>query len=603
MKKEKYRITINRGKILDACIMGTIIILQYLVLELSTGQAQIMLSIYNWRNIIVGLSTVFALSSVIIVLTCSYFTTAIISSSFITILSIINYYVIKYHGQPFTLSDISNAKSALAVIGGYSFSLKGVVLIEVLFLLIVIVFSFIYYRKKRITRIVTLPILMMAIIGFYIVYLKPNSYISRADISNNWVSSMQYVGYTPYFIHRSMLGSTAVRKPVGYDEEVNDVLQFMEKETTNDQQKEISEQTYPDIIFILNESYYDVDSVLQTDTHEEVFQNYDRLNGIKGFTITPQTGGGTNCSEYEYLTSNSTHLIPYASPFIYLDMKDSNTVISYLKSLGFYTIGMHQFDSTCYSRNAAYPAIGFDEILWAEDCDNLTYYGDRDDLATDESVYENLIKAYENGDEQSPRCVFCLTIQNHGQWEQNDSADDLVSIKQDFGEYTDIINEYLSCMKLSDNALGYITNYFENVDRDVIIVMTGDHCPGFLTELVSNAGDEEINLKLRSTPFLIWSNHLNLDTINNKENNLFSMQYLVPSALQVAHIPESKYYNYLLELKAKYPILEKENSYYDSEFHHHTFVDESELPDILRKYYYIEYTNILSPEEKSGFYY
>ena len=39
-------------------------------------------------NIIVGLSTVFALSSAIIVLTCSYFATAIISSSFITILSI-----------------------------------------------------------------------------------------------------------------------------------------------------------------------------------------------------------------------------------------------------------------------------------------------------------------------------------------------------------------------------------------------------------------------------------------------------------------------------------------------------------------------------------
>ena len=527
----------------------------------------------------------------------------IISSFLIAILSIVNYFVIEYHGQPFTIADLANIKSAMTVMGAYSFSIKGIVLIEVISIILIVGFSVFYFRNKRLTRFVTIPVFLMAAICFYFAYLSPDSYISRADTSPNWVWAIQGVGYTPYFVHRSILSSSVVRVPAGFNGLQEEIYSYMNQKVKNEKENDVNNIESPDIIFILNETYYDVDLLLDTETHEEVFKNYDKLDCIKGYTISPQTGGGTNCSEYELLTSNSVHLVPYVSPFIYLDMKGSNSVISFLKSRGYNTTGMHQFDSTCYSRNIAYPDMEFDNILWEEECQGLEYYGNRSDFATDLSVYKNLIRSYEEENEPGPKCIYCLTIQNHGHWEQNDDKEDLVKIEGDFGEYTDDLNEYLSCMKLSDEALGYLINYFENVDRDVIIVMAGDHCPSFLPNLVPDAGDEDAILKIRSTPFLVWSNHINLDKSVLEQSNRISMNYLVPLTLKAAGISLSGYYEDLVELQNVYPILEKDNGYYDLENKHHSFTDEEELPDILRNYYYIEYINIEQPDKIRGYFY
>ena len=448
----------------------------------------------------------------------------------------------------------------------------------------------------------TIPVLLISLLCFYFAYLSPSSYISRADVSPNWVWALQYVGYTPYFVHRSMLATSVVRKPVGYEQVIDNIYQQMERETDDKNEKIINKKEYPDLIFVLNETYFDIDILLNIDCHNVVFENYDKAKGIKGYAVSPQIGGGTNCSEYEYLTGNSMHLIPYVVPFVYLDMKEANTAVSFLKSRGYSTVGMHQFDPTCYSRNVAYPAIGFEDILWKDGCQNLRYYGDRKDFATDQSVYENLIKSYENTETDFPKCIYCLTIQNHGHWEQNNDQENLINIKEDFGEYTDDINEYLSCMKLSDEALGYLFSYFESIDRDVVIVVGGDHCPAFLPNLVENAGDEQINLKLRSTPFIIWSNHLLLDQSLLSNQGLFSMNYLVPTALQLAGVPMSNYYSYLAGLREEYPILEVGNGYYDANYNYHTYKSEVELPERLKDYYYMEYLNIKDSQKAKAFY-
>ena len=45
------------------------------------------------------------------------------------------------------------------------------------------------------------------------------------------------------------------------------------------------------------------------------------------------------------------------------------------------------------------------------------------------------------------------------------------------------------------------------------------------------------------------------------------------------------------------------NGYYDSEYKYHSFTDEKELPDNLKKYYYIEYINIEQPDKVPGYFY
>ncbi len=98
-------------------------------------------------------------------------------------------------------------------------------------------------------------------------------------------------------------------------------------------------------------------------------------------------------------------------------------------------------------------------------------------------------------------------------------------------------------------------------------------------------------------------NNSGLDKSVLEQSNRISMNYLVPLTLKAAGISLSGYYEDLVELQNVYPILEKDNGYYDLENKHHSFTDEEELPDILRNYYYIEYINIEQPDKIRGYFY
>ena len=68
-------------------------------------------------------------------------------------------------------------------------------------------------------------------------------------------------------------------------------------------------------------------------------------NSVYGHTISPHVGGGTNSTEYEMLTSNSLILMPSITPFNWLNLYNANSVVSYLKGLGYSNDGrppLHQ---------------------------------------------------------------------------------------------------------------------------------------------------------------------------------------------------------------------------------------------------------------------
>ena len=48
-----------------------------------------------------------------------------------------------------------------------------------------------------------------------------------------------------------------------------------------------------------------------------------------------------NSTEYEMLTSNSLILMPSITPFNWLNLYNANSVVSYLKGLGYTTMAAH----------------------------------------------------------------------------------------------------------------------------------------------------------------------------------------------------------------------------------------------------------------------
>lgn len=463
--------------------------------------------------------------------------------------------------------------------------------------------AFFVFRKERGSRKKILPVFLLCCCLVFVCYGGSNSIIPRNAIAWSWDHAIRAYGYVPSFVQQSICGLNVIQKPDGYNK--NDTIAVAS--TYEKKQSASNNENLPDIIFILNETFYDLDQVLDTGLSDEMFSYIESLdNAITGYALSPKLGGGTNQSEYELLSSNSMYLMPIATPFVSLNLEDANTIVSYLESLGYTTLGTHCYKPSNYSRNRAYPAIGFDYIKWDTDYENPEEYGERAMFYTDESVYRNLNQWYEEIAQDNPVFMYCLTVQNHGLWDQNDSKYDIVHTSSDFGQYTDIINEYESCIYLSDKAFEALVDYYSNVDRDVIIVMVGDHCPAFASSVTDEYGitatDDELERNLHSTPFIIWSNHEGVLNDVIGDNNKFSLFYLAPTVLQAAGVPMSGYYDFLANMRDVVPVIMKNGTYYDCDFMKYEISQGSAYSDLVDQYLYFEYLNIDDPNAVPSFF-
>lgn len=210
----------------------------------------------------------------------------------------------------------------------------------------------------------------------------------------------------------------------------------------------------------------------------------------------------------DLLTSNSMYIMASSAPFTYTGFSEKNaTLLTYLKSLGYMTTVMHNSTPYNYSRNIAFPAMGFDRIYLGKNSFSETnYYGNRPILDKDD--YAGMLSLYEK-DTDEPRFYYLLTYQNHGGYEQNDTSLDTVHTTRDLGDLTDDVDEYLSSIALSAKAFHALTEYFKSNERSVVICMVGDHAPSFISQLKANRkmDFEETELWKRTVPYVIWSNY------------------------------------------------------------------------------------------------
>jgi len=481
-----------------------------------------------------------------------YWISTIIHIMLCTLVSIVNYYVIIYRGVPVSFSDLQNLGTAANVLGGYKI-FPCVSIYRIMFCFVAGVFLVMYLRhiemkqcsKKGKVYIVTecLAILICSTMFFYTGFCSGHALKPHDTFTWSWSESYHQYGYLASTMEVFGDALNPVKMPESYDETQLSTLPTV----TN----LVDKKEYPDIILILNETYYDIDQLVNIITDCEYMEFYHSLdNSIKGHVIVPQVGGGTNNSEYELLTSNSLQLAPQITPFNVLNLQEANSIVSFLKQYKYTTVGMHPAPAANYSRSKAYHDLGFDDIYFEDDFSELTYYQNRKWFPTDQSAYKTMLQVYERLPEDHARFLYLLTLQNHGGWDINDADVDIVHISEDFGEYTEQMNEFLSCMRLSDLALKELIQYYSQIERPVIICMVGDHCPAFLNSIVDES-QKEINLKLHSTPFLIWANF----PIEEKELGYVGLNTLVPNLLKIADIPLSYYYQYILELQEQVSIL------------------------------------------------
>lgn len=567
------------------CIFTIIFVafLQYFSIELSYLYLGQFFSI-KLINKLAGIITVLFFDTLLILLIKNIRVALNIGTALSTLLSFVNHYVNLWHGSPFTFAELKNFRTALSVASSYKIAIDINILAIILLTFATFFIINVLFRKNSCKRKFSSIGFIAVFIAAFFCYFSASPVIPKKAVGWKWYDSIVEYGYTCCLVQFSFQSLNAIPEPDNYNEAA--IKSFIEEYNFSNN----STKT-PDIILVLNETFYDLSQITDANDNTDYLGYIKTLdNSIFGYAVCPGAGGGTNSSEYELLTSNSLKIAPSITPFNTVDLNDANSITGHLNNLGYTSISTHPDQDINYRRNVGYPALGFANSYFHPDFTDIKYYKDRH-YPTDECVYENSIKWYEQMPE-GPRFMYILTIQNHGGYSYLNQNDYLVHTEKDYGEFTGQINEFNTCIKISDQGFKTLIDYYSVSDRDVIICMVGDHAPAFAPMVSDNKTTADENeIALRSVPYVIWSNCEDLSQYNIPAEKI-SMIYLVPTLLDIADIKTTAYYDYLLTLRDMVPVITTTGVYQTVDGTIHNYEDSTDYSDMLETYFSLDYANV-----------
>lgn len=519
----------------------------------------------------------------------------IVSHLFWMLLAVTNYFVYQLRGNEFSMADLKAASTGFSVASKYQF------LVEQRFVLAVIL-SLIYvaavsririvFAKKWLGRVLALSFFVLGVLWF------------AKKTENMVVESWEQKGtYRNGYLTNFVLGirDSIITAPEGYTQES---LTRLEEQYAS--VEETGQETDPTIIVIMNESFADL-SVLsggEMATSESVMPFYDSLdeNVVKGYALSSVFGAKTPDSEWEFLTGNSMAFLPSGSvPYQQYMSEDDYSLVTFLSNRGYTCKSVHPYYATGWSRDQVYPELGFTESLFLEDFDQTNLMRE---YVSDQQMYEKIVEMYEEKPREEKLFVMGITMQNHGGYGDN-YANFTNSVELEDYYFPDV-NQYLSLIHESDQALEYLITYFEQVDEPVEIVFFGDHQPSLNSTFYrtqNGKGLSGLTLSqledLFKVPFFIWTNYES----ESRDVELTSLNYLSTMALEQAGMELPPYHQFLKELQLEIPAMNARAYYSVSEGKFLHYEDANALDrQWLEKYNILQYNNMFDRNRSPVFF-
>ncbi|MBR6120288.1 MAG: LTA synthase family protein [Oscillospiraceae bacterium] len=552
--------------------------------------------------ILLNLALLLALSLAARLLLQHWHWALLLSALLCTLWSVVNYFVVKYHGSPLFFSEFRNFSTAMNVAGAYSYAWEPRVLVlaglGAAQALAALLIRLLRGREPFFTRrrlLWNLGALLGCCAGLYLLLFVICWPKPRLTMFWTWNTGVEEYGYPCAIVEDVDRSANAIDRPEGYDPAHLDALEPAPARKP---------ERCPDLIVIVNESFAELRELVDFSADADYLEGFTgQAGGICGKLVITSAGGGTNNTEYELLSSNSMHLMHMAAPFNYVNLNlETKNLVSYLKPLGYRSLALHCENGTNYSRNRGYPALGFDRVVMGNE--NFTFNRSGNRRWLDADLYRDMIRYY-NEMEEGPRLVYVLTYQNHGGYEQNEDSLDSVHAEGDFGDYADDVNEYLSSLRLSAQAYGELLDYFRGVERPVMILMLGDHLPSFtqhapfVPEPAPDGAEEaeedpELEIRKRTVPYALWAN---FPVEYPADLERATLTDLTPLLLRTAGLPLSRYHELLLQLHALMPERTLNGYYRDAEGRLGRLDESCPWYELLQTYYEMEYNALQGGSE------
>ena len=493
-----------------------------------------------------------------------------LQSAYFMLIGLANYYVLEFRSAPIMPWDIYSFGTAMSVAGNFEYTLeKQTVFVIIGFVVLLIIEEFPNLRISRISivskkviyaiRAVSAGICVCLLFGFthmlwqestiikfgmYDKLFTPTVISKRDGTAIGFLMELQYI---------------TVDKPSNYSADMAE--QILEPFSEMAAENPAPVHDAPNIIVIMNEAFSDPAVLGNFETNEEYMPfvhsvlNGEVENTTSGWLNVSVLGGNTANTEFEFLTGNTMAFLPQGSvPYQQYVKGEQESLASHLKTLGYQTIAMHPYNSTGWDRNKVYPLLGFDKMYFIKDYsspEKIRKY------VSDRACYDKIIELYEEKPKDTPFFIFNVTMQNHSSYsEEFDNFTPDITVTDSNSK---TLNNYLSLMKISDEALEYLIDYFSTVEEDTVVIFFGDHQP--TNSVVSNIWklngkngnelSEEDEAKRYKVPLIIWSN---FDTGITTDFET-STNFLASRVLELSKLPLYDYSMYLKRLSENYPVV------------------------------------------------
>ncbi|PGK25540.1 phosphoglycerol transferase [Bacillus cereus] len=554
-------------------LLAHTVALFYIVMQVNMSFIEAMNWIYFYNmQFILSFVVIYAIYILVYNLVGKVFLSMVLTSCTLVILCIVNYLKLIFRGDPLYPSDftqITHMQSVIPMVMDYfSWSYIFVIIVSIVACIVAGIYMRRYIQNVKIHLGIRALLVVGSIFVLYAYGNFANTFMNKVFQKSGvdfvlWNQNENYAsnGFVLGFI--SNLDTTVMEKPKNYSKEnmlqiANDIKKQYSGNIGNQKKKE-----KPNIIFVMSESFWDPTKVTNLSFSEDPVPNLHHYieNFPGGQTISPTFGGNTANVEFEALTSYSMSLLkPGSIPYqqVITNKKEIPSIPTALKKEGYYTSAIHSFGRTFFKRDDVYKVLGFDKFNAEDTMKNVDIDGDYiSDLAMSKEIIAEL------EEQKQPTFIHAVTMQNHFPFTEGRFGENLIEIsglenEESKGE----LETYTEGLRRSDEALQYLIEQLDNLDRPTLLVFFGDHLPSLGTNksfykengYITNEKTPSERLAMAQTPLLMYANF----DMPNDNLGLVSPIHFSNLIFDYAGLNKSLFYQFLSELYKEMPVLRDE---------------------------------------------
>lgn len=468
-----------------------------------------------------------------------------------------NFIKLRYQDTLLKPIDFLQVKELISISKSF---ISTYILIILIGAILVSVILFVKFRYNVIAFLKPAPNILMTILMiisllFFINCIEKGAFTDvNITASDGWRGDDVRIGRQGFFIYNyfniKSINDIKVSKPENYNEKI---MFDIKKESENLSDNKNKSGIKPNVIVVMEESMFDMQKLDEIKFSKDIDSNIKKYQ--KATTISPRYGGGTASVEFEALTGFSNiffvdNVVQYSTYWNSPNDKIPSIAKEFHKN-GYATTAIHPNGADFYNRNIVYNAMGFDKFLNIKDFSENSQQNARGYIL-DSEVNKMIDKQLNSTDES--QFIFAVTIENHGAYNSEKIRNDIeLSSDKLSKEQIDEAEVYAEGLYDADNFIDQLIQMVKNTDKPTIVYVWGDHLPA-LSFLDESGFLKDVNNKY-STPLVAYSNFKDI----NINSQYITPNQIAPQVIKDAGISYSSYFDYIYNLRKKYPVIHKES--------------------------------------------